>query len=99
LAGAPIGNQNKNKAHIWESAVSAALEKRGVTRRDALAELWLVAYEKGLKGDLASITAIWDREMGKPGQTIEQTIDARVETFDLAAEKAEELRKRIRGEG
>lgn len=91
------GSSNRNKGKLWDDAVSLALQKRGITRLEALAEIYEGMAAKASKGDLAAMLAILDRELGKPNQPVEQTIEANV-TFDLAVEAAEQLRKKIRGE-
>jgi len=97
LPGVP-GNSNRNKGKLWDDAVASALQKRGITRLEALAKIWEQMYQKAEKGDLAAANMLLDRDLGKPRQTIEQSIDARVETFDLAVDTAEKLRAKIRGE-
>lgn len=96
--GAPKGSSNRNKAQLWDRAVERALGKRGVTRLEALGELYDILEGKAKSADkdaLAALLALLDRELGKPSQAVEVEHSGNIE-FDIALQSAEELRKKIR---
>jgi hypothetical protein len=68
--GAPVGNQNAAKAKVWTAAIERALDKRGVSRieaLDALAEKLLALADQG---DLPALKELGDRLEGKPAQAL-----------------------------
>lgn len=73
---APQGNQNAAKAKVWSAAIQRALDKRGVSRveaLDALAEKLLARCEEG---DLGALKELGDRLDGKPAQSLTVAGDA-----------------------
>lgn len=70
MAGAPIGNQNAAKAKVWSAAINRALEKRGVSRIEALDALAEKLLEKCDEGDLPALKELGDRLEGKAAQQV-----------------------------
>jgi hypothetical protein len=69
--GAPVGNQNASKAKVWSAAINRALEKRGVSRAEALDALAGKLLDLADGGDLAALRELGDRLEGKAAQTIQ----------------------------
>jgi hypothetical protein len=68
--GAPVGNQNAAKAKVWTMAIERALEKRGVSRVEALDKLAEKLLALAEAGDLGALKELGDRLEGKPAQAI-----------------------------
>lgn len=56
---------------MWTAAIERALEKRGVSRAEALDALAEKLLKKCDEGELAAIKELGDRLEGKPAQTIQ----------------------------
>ena len=67
---APHGNQNAAKAKVWSAAIQRALDKRGVSRIEALDALAEKLLAKCDEGDLPALKELGDRLDGKPAQSI-----------------------------
>ena len=70
--GAPEGNQNATHRGIWRQAIIRALDKRGVSRADALDALAEKLINLVETGDLPAIKEFGDRIDGKSLQAVEQ---------------------------
>lgn len=68
---APLGNQNAAKAKVWSAAINRALEKRGVSRAEALDALAEKLLGLADQGDLGALKELGDRLEGKAAQTIQ----------------------------
>lgn len=68
--GAPVGNNNAAKAKIWSAAINRALEKRGVSRAEALDTLAEQLLVKCEAGDMQALKELGDRLDGKPAQAL-----------------------------
>lgn len=81
MAGAPIGNDNRNKGRESTRALERALQRRSgvpeaqlptIERFEVLVECWDRQIEAALaQGDLAALNAMTDRLEGKPKVTSE----------------------------
>lgn len=69
--GAPIGNTNAAKGKVWKAAIERALDKRGKSRADALADLAGKLLDKAEEGDIAALRELADRMDGKAVQQID----------------------------
>jgi hypothetical protein len=67
---AAIGNQYAAKAKMWHAAIQRALDKRGVSRVEALDALAEKLLEKCEEGDLSALKELGDRLDGKPAQSV-----------------------------
>ena len=67
---APQGNQNAAKAKVWSAAIQRALDKRGVSRAEALDALAEQLLKKCEEGDLPALKELGDRLDGKPAQSV-----------------------------
>lgn len=67
---APQGNQNAAKAKVWSAAIQRALDKRGVSRIEALDALAEKLLGKCDEGDLGALKELGDRLDGKPAQAV-----------------------------
>lgn len=92
--GAPVGNQNAAKAKVWSSAINRALEKRGVSRAEALEALAEKLLELADDGDLGALKELGDRLEGKAAQTIQGPEGESL--FGPVVQAAEELRKSLK---
>ena len=70
---APLGNNNAAKAKVWSAAIDRALEKRGPSRMEALADLAEQLLKKCDAGDVVALKELGDRVEGKAAQTVEHT--------------------------
>lgn len=68
---APLGNQNAAKAKLWTAAIERALEKRGVSKVEALDSLAEKLLMKADDGDMQALKELGDRLEGKPKQQID----------------------------
>ncbi len=71
--GAPAGNQNSANRGIWRQAIIRALDKRGVSRADALDDLADKLIKLVEEGDLQAIKEFGDRLDGKSVQGVEMS--------------------------
>jgi hypothetical protein len=67
---APQGNQNAAKAKVWSAAIERALDKRGISRVEALTALAEKLLEKADAGDMQALKELGDRLQGKPAQAV-----------------------------
>lgn len=67
---AALGNQYAAKAKQWASAIQRALEKRGVSRVEALDALAEKLLLKAEEGDMGALKELGDRLDGKPAQSV-----------------------------
>jgi hypothetical protein len=67
---AAIGNQYAAKAKMWADAIKRALDKRGVSRVEALDVLAEQLLAKCEAGDLGALKELGDRLDGKPAQSV-----------------------------
>lgn len=68
--GAPHGNQNASKGKQWSAAIERALEKRGVSRIEALDALAEKLLQRCDAGDMTALKELGDRLEGKSAQPV-----------------------------
>jgi hypothetical protein len=81
MAGAPLGNHNAAKGRRWADALHKALirfqdPEQRIQAGQALDRIAERVVLMALAGDKDAITEIGNRLDGKPGQSIDATIDA-----------------------
>lgn len=67
---AAIGNQYAAKDRQWKAALERALEKRGVSRIEALDALAGKLLDRCNDGDMTALKELGDRLDGKPAQSV-----------------------------
>ena len=72
---APKGNQNAAKAKVWTAAIERALDKRGLSRIEALSNLAEKLLIKCDEGDMSALKELGDRLEGKAMQSMEVSGD------------------------
>ena len=77
--GAPVGNNNAGKAHMWRGALNRALvqyQADGVPRGQALNLIAERVVKQALRGDAAAIAEIANRLDGRPSQAVSVAQDS-----------------------
>lgn len=77
--GAPVGNNNAGKNHVWRGALNRALaqyQENGVPRGQALNLIAERVVKQALNGDTAAIAEIANRLDGKPSQAVSVAQDS-----------------------
>lgn len=74
---APTGNKNASNALIAKRALERVLaDTSGITRKEALEEIWLQQINKAMSGDNDSAKFIVERLDGKATQVVDAVVDA-----------------------
>ena len=79
--GAPVGNNNAGKNHVWRGALNRALSQyqgNGIPRGQALNLIAERVVKQALQGDKDSIAEIANRLDGKPSQAVSVAQDSAI---------------------